>query len=70
LDVFLREVLAGRDEDTLFILTSDHGNIENLGTRGHTMNNVPLVAIGPRAEEITKGATSLIDVMPNLLRVL
>jgi hypothetical protein len=70
LDTFLKELLAGRDEDTLFILTSDHGNIENLGTRGHTMNPVPLVAIGPRASEITTGATSLIDVMPHVLRIL
>lgn len=70
LDSFLSELLAAKDDDTLFILTSDHGNIENLGTRGHTMNQVPLVALGPRASEITNGATSLIDVMPHLLRIL
>ena len=62
--------MAGRDEETLIIITSDHGNIEDLGTRGHTFNAVPLIAVGPRAEEITSGAQSLMDVMPRILRIL
>ncbi len=70
LDTFLTLLVENRDAETLMILTSDHGNIENLGTRGHTMNPVPLVALGPKAEVITSGATSLTDVMPHLLRVL
>jgi 2,3-bisphosphoglycerate-independent phosphoglycerate mutase len=35
------------DEDKLILLTSDHGNIENLSTRHHTLNDVPLLLIGP-----------------------
>ncbi len=70
LDTFLRILVENRDAETLMVLTSDHGNIENLGTRGHTFNPVPLVALGPKAEMITAGATSLTDVMPNLLRAL
>mgnify|MGYP003549559977 CR=1 FL=1 len=70
LDTFLTGLLAGLDEDTLFILTSDHGNIEDLGTRGHTFNNVPLVALGPEADQILAGSTSLMDVMPRVLRVI
>ena len=70
LDAFLTEVLAGRPEDTLLVITSDHGNIEDLSTRGHTFNQVPLIAVGPREDEIRAGAESLIDVMPRLLRVL
>ena len=70
LDTFLTGLLAGLDEDTLFILTSDHGNIEDLGTRGHTFNNVPLVALGPAAGQILAGSTSLMDVMPRVLRVM
>jgi bisphosphoglycerate-independent phosphoglycerate mutase (AlkP superfamily) len=58
------------DEDTLFILTSDHGNIEDLSTRGHTFNPVPLVARGPHAGQILAGSTSLIDVMSRILRVI
>ena len=42
------------DQNGLFILTSDHGNIEDLGTRGHTRAPVPLLAWGP-------GAAALVD---------
>lgn len=70
LDAFLAVVTEGRPEDLLLVITSDHGNIEDLGTRGHTFNQVPLIALGPRADEIRAGAASLTDVMPRLLRVL
>ncbi len=70
LDAFLTRVESGRDEDTLLLITSDHGNVEDLGTRGHTFNSVPLIVLGPHAEEVCAGAVSLMDVMPRLLRVL
>jgi predicted AlkP superfamily pyrophosphatase or phosphodiesterase len=34
------------DENGLVILTSDHGNLEDLSTRHHTRNDVPLLVIG------------------------
>lgn len=45
------QVLAGliddwHGEDKLIILTSDHGNIEDLRTRRHTLNPVPALLIG------------------------
>ena len=70
LDRCLTKLVAGRDEETLLLITSDHGNIEDLGTRGHTFNPVPLIAVGPHAEEILAGASSLMDVMPHLMRVI
>lgn len=70
LDAFFAKLVGERDEETLLLVTSDHGNIEDLSTRGHTFNQVPLIVLGPHAEEIQKGATSLMDVMPRLLRVL
>ncbi|NIM95269.1 MAG: hypothetical protein GTO18_16345 [Anaerolineales bacterium] len=33
---------------TLIVITSDHGNLEDLEAKGHTHNPVPLVLIGPR----------------------
>ena len=53
----------------LLIITSDHGNIEDMGTKGHTRNPVPLLAVGPNAEKITTNTTSLIQVTPRILRV-
>ncbi len=70
LDACLGRLVAGRDAETLLVVTSDHGNIEDLGTRGHTTNPVPLIVEGPGAEGIRAGAVSLMDVMPRLLRAL
>lgn len=70
LDTFLTCLVENRDEETLMVITSDHGNIEDLSTRGHTFNRVPLIALGPKADIVLTGATSLVDVMPNLMRTL
>ena len=49
------------------VLTSDHGNIEALGERGHTRNAVPFVAYGPREKFLRDRVASLVDVTPALL---
>jgi len=38
---------AWRDGPDLAIITSDHGNLEDLSERGHTRNPVPGILIGP-----------------------
>jgi hypothetical protein len=47
----LDEVISGLtqtwpDEDGLILITSDHGNLEDLSARRHTANLVPLILIG------------------------
>ena len=49
------------------VLTSDHGNIENISERGHTLNPVPFVAFGPKEEFLRERVSSLVDVTPALL---
>ena len=49
---------------------SDHGNIEDMSTRGHTRNMVPLIAVGPGAEEIKTNASSLVDITPRITRLM
>ncbi len=49
LEVFIETALQTRDSQTLFLLTSDHGNFENIGVKTHTFAPVPLVAIGAGA---------------------
>ena len=69
LDAFLGAVVElCQISSILLVLTSDHGNIEDMGTRGHTLNQVPLIAVGPGAEQIQAGATSLTDIQPRLTR--
>jgi hypothetical protein len=55
--------LLDKKNDTLLI-TSDHGNLEDGGTRAHTRNPVPLVVWGHRAEELRGQIDSLVDVTP------
>ncbi len=69
------QVLAGLlaewgDDDGLIVITSDHGNMEDLGTRRHTLNDVPTVVIGARASEFARGFRSLTDFAPACDRML
>ena len=52
LDRFLR-ALVGRlaDGDSL-VVASDHGNVEDLGTRNHTLARVPVLGFGPAARRM------------------
>jgi 2,3-bisphosphoglycerate-independent phosphoglycerate mutase len=38
---------AWKDRTDLIVLTSDHGNLEDLSVRGHTRNPVPALIVGP-----------------------
>ena len=49
------------------VLTSDHGNMEAMGERGHTRNPVPFVAFGPGERQLRERVSSLVDVTPALL---
>lgn len=67
------EVLAGLVEDWddgLILVTSDHGNMEDLSTRRHTDSDVPALVIGDRAarEEFTQGMKALTDIAPAIWR--
>lgn len=52
--------------DHLLILSSDHGNIEDLSVRTHTRNPVPLIAVGNHAAELGS-LTNLTEVTPAVL---
>jgi 2,3-bisphosphoglycerate-independent phosphoglycerate mutase len=64
-DAFLGGVLAALPRDTLVLLASDHGNIEDVRT-GHTRNPALFMAVGPGHERVADGMTSLTDVAPAL----
>jgi 2,3-bisphosphoglycerate-independent phosphoglycerate mutase len=58
--------LAGAWEDGLILVTSDHGNMDDLSTRKHTAANVPAFIIGNKAarEEFTQNMKNLTDIAP------
>jgi len=65
IDAALGAVLQSYDLGRhLFLLTSDHGNVEDLSTRSHTTNPVPLVAAGPGHEAFASRCNDLMDVAP------
>jgi 2,3-bisphosphoglycerate-independent phosphoglycerate mutase len=71
LAAMVRSVLGKLDlEKTTVILTSDHGNIEDLSTRNHTLNSVPTIVWGPHREDVARSIRSLADITPAILEVL
>lgn len=71
LDALLSELLSRIDtERTVVLLTSDHGNIEDLSTRVHTRNRVPTLIWGERAKTLKDRIRSLEDITPAILCLL
>ncbi len=54
------------DDDGLILVTSDHGNMEDISTRRHTDADVPALVIGNRAarDKFTLGMSDLTDIAP------
>ncbi len=68
-DRFLGSVVTHLAGDVSLVVCSDHGNIEDPRTRGHTYNPVPLLVVGPAAMSFTEAA-AITDVTPAILNVL
>jgi 2,3-bisphosphoglycerate-independent phosphoglycerate mutase len=64
-DGLIAGVLAQRAPGDTLVLTSDHGNSEDLTTRVHTRNPVPLIVSGPAAAQF--GAVRSIDQIADAL---
>ncbi|NCN10324.1 MAG: metalloenzyme [Leptospira sp.] len=71
LEKFILGFLDGMNpaEDTL-ILTSDHGNMEDLSVGTHTKNPVPTMLSGKFAVELEKSIKNLADIPPNIYKLL
>ena len=67
----IRELLVRIDlNKTSVILTSDHGNIEDLSSRNHTLNPVPTIVWGAGKEWIASRIENLADITPAIVKVL
>ena len=60
------------DESGLILLTSDHGNLEDLSTRRHTRNPVPALLVGSTEirQKFATNLSTLTDVTPAILSLL
>jgi len=69
LDLLLEGVLGASDPDKLLIvMSSDHGNLEDLTVRTHTRNPVPTMMWGTGREAVADEVHTLADIAPALLR--
>lgn len=67
-DDFLNGFRDNMNESTLLVMTSDHGNIEDLRTKTHTRNAVPLWVYGKDSAQFIEGISSITDIAPKILR--
>jgi hypothetical protein len=57
-------------DEELLIVSSDHGNLEDLTEKVHTTNLVPTVLLGKRAEAIKQDIQTLADIVPCIYKLL
>jgi len=71
-DGVLKGLLAKWDlSNDLILLTSDHGNMEDLGTRKHTAASVPLLLFGDKKNrDVFKNVSELTGIAPAISRLL
>ena len=68
---FIRSLLKKLDlTRTTVMLTSDHGNIEDLSARNHTLNPVPTIVWGQHRQLLASRVRTLADITPAILKVL
>ncbi len=71
LDAFLGRLLTVLDlEAHTIIVTSDHGNFEDLSVATHTTNTVPTMVWGKMKDRILPGAARIETITPTILRCL
>lgn len=71
LDGFLGGIIERIDFSThLLVLISDHGNIEDLSTKSHTLNDVPCIVVGKKSQEFVEKIRRLTDLTPTIINFL
>ncbi|MBN2011981.1 hypothetical protein JW960_21820 [candidate division KSB1 bacterium] len=54
-------------QENTVLVTSDHGNFEDLSIKSHTMNPVPLLVWGQYSENLIGKVNSIVDIAPLLI---
>ncbi len=71
IEKFLDSLLSNADlEKHLIILTSDHGNLEDLSVKTHTLNKVPTIVWGRGREKVAERIKTLLDITPTIINYL
>jgi bisphosphoglycerate-independent phosphoglycerate mutase (AlkP superfamily) len=56
--------------DGLVVISADHGNLEDLAHKHHTLNKVPTFVIGDARTDFARELTDLSGLTPAILRFL
>lgn len=67
LDEFLLHIIKNKRREDILVITSDHGNLEDLSVKTHTRNDVPLFVLGEGVEAFAD-IDSLVDVKEGILK--
>jgi hypothetical protein len=68
---YVRHLLSRLDlARTTLLLTSDHGNIEDLSSRNHTLNDVPTLVWGEHKSWVAARVSNLADITPAIVGIL
>lgn len=69
LNEFLLHIIKHKKANDVLVITSDHGNLEDLSVKTHTLNKVPLWVMGNYVQPFEK-IQSLIDIKKYILQLL
>jgi 2,3-bisphosphoglycerate-independent phosphoglycerate mutase len=65
---FLKGILESFDyEKDILLMISDHGNIEDLSVKTHTMNPVPLIVVGKQHPHFSSRIKNLTHITPAVI---
>ncbi len=68
-DAFLASVITNLPPDVTLIISSDHGNIEDLSSKSHNLNPVPLLVVGPQAVAF-QDVVDITGITPQIIQAL
>jgi phosphopentomutase len=66
-DGLLAGLIEARPPGATVVVCSDHGNLEDSQFKGHTTNPVPLLVVGPAAEDAVWDAVEDITDVPQAI---
>ena len=71
-DGVLGGLVEEMNDELLVLITSDHGNMEDLSTRRHTDANVPALVIGQKSarDEFTRDMNKITDIAPAIWKTI
>ncbi|MGE5432083.1 MAG: hypothetical protein ACM3QX_13460 [Syntrophomonadaceae bacterium] len=67
LDRFLLHILKKFPEDMTLVICSDHGNLEDISVRTHTLNPALTITAGKYAKELSEKIKDLTDIKPAIM---